>query len=166
MGLSVSLGLDRFWLDEAETESTLKAIIETGSIEKVRVVITENDVPRIKEASKAEGTITIRLLSDDETQAILNDIEELTKKHGGRSVSFSWDETENLAFDVQDLALLFSANADPMEMHSFKIGSDTVRMISIHRSKKFNWTKKSKSCNFARAIHELAERHHLIMHSA
>ena len=167
MGLTVSLGLERFWLDGEEEEGLIRSILDTGSVDKLRVVLAANNqASGVKEFVITEGVVTARVLPEEESRTILDDIEALTATHGGRSASFSWDEAESLAYDIQDLAVVFTQETDPMELHRLQVGSDAVRMISIQRSKKLNWTTNSKRCDLARAIHDLAERHHLIVHSA
>ena len=121
---------------------------------------------RFIELVRKNGDITSRVLSDEESRVILDAIKTLKEKYGAGSATFTWDEAESLAFDVQDFAVAYGKQMDPMEKHEFKIGSDRVRMISIERSQKLNWTGRSRQCNFARAIHKLAERHHLVVHSA
>ncbi len=167
MGLRVHLGFDTHWLNENEQIEVLKTIVETGSVDLIRTLMTSDDESvRIMEVRKASDAVTPRILEEDETQTILAEIETIKGKFGELSARFSWDEAERLAFDVQAITVGYSADADPMVKHEFRIGSDRVRMISIARSKKFNWAGRSLNCRLARALHEVAEHHHLVVHSA
>lgn len=172
MGLSVSLGLGRFYAEVEATdwEAALIAIVETGSVDLIRDVITDDlatvEDARVFEVSRTENGIQSRYLPEDDAQKVVARIQSLFAEHKDQTASFSWDQAENLAYDIQDLAVRYAEGADPMTMHSVHMNG-LANLISLERSMRSNWaSSRPKSSKFARAMHELAQELFLPVHSA
>jgi hypothetical protein len=172
MGLSVSLGLGRYFseLEESKWEDALRAIVETGSVDRIRDVIADDlradSEMKVLEVFRTADGIQSHYLPPEEANIIIERIHKLFDEFQDTSAGFSWEQAEKLGYDIQDLAVQYSEKADPMEKHSVEIVGLT-RMISLDRSMRFNWSaSRPKASKFARAMHQLAKELYLPVHSA
>jgi len=169
MGLSVSIGLKRLYAWDDNDKgwlAGLRAIVESGAVDCIRdIVPTAEQSQRIIEAIRTPDGVALRELTHEETSDLLQDLDTLSTKFDNNSASFSWDEAESFGMDIQDLTAPFNPATNSMEVLVVELDRPT-RLVSIDRSLKFNWITNESRCNHVRAMHELARKHALVIHSA
>jgi hypothetical protein len=171
MTLVVNLGLERFFYGEPDAlPLAVASLVEAGYTTLVREIIFAQgrslEGAKILEVSRQDGEARSRFLSEDEAKPILADIKKVFDKHDTYA-SFSWDQLDRMpAYDIQPLALTLDGPEKPPDGRIKLPGvSDSMRVRDLTSSIK-NWSARHPQARAATALHKLAQKHRLIVHSA
>lgn len=173
MGLTVDIGLSRFFYGEEDHEPWKKgvnAVVASGCTNLARDIFAEmrDDVPTalIYEARKNDdGTITGRVLDEDDAKPIRDAILETYQKYDSWA-GFSWDQLEEIgAWDIQDLAVVFDGPERHETFQAVICDDHSSKIVDMKRSFD-NFRERDSQCRIARALHDLATVHRLIVHCA
>lgn len=172
MTLVVDLGLERFFYDNPDSlPIAVASLVEQGYTTLVREIVAPSEdaalaQARVLEVRRHEGAVQSRWLDAPEAKSILSDVRKAYAKHDTYA-SFSWSELDTLpAYNVQPLALtLDGAEKPPPEGILLPGVEGRVRVVDLARSIR-NWASRNAQARVATALHKLAQKHRLIVHSA
>lgn len=168
MTLVVGLGINLCNYENSEERlKAVRTIVESGCTDLIYEVFnhlsTTLDEINVLKVERTVNGVEHRWLTKKEAQPIIQDIQ-ITYEQYDYYASFAWFELDEIgAFDIQELALTLN---NPEEEIEVKISGveETIKIIDLERSS-WNWQNSHPQAKIAFALHQLAMKHRLMIHS-